>query len=200
MAQHLHLTKVHFPEHSSCPASTVPCSHLVVGYVVDHRLGNGVFDLMLRFGVCAVTGVCCVCFAVELVWACGQRVVVVGGGPGRVCFVAIVFCLNCRQVLCVCVCVCVSCRLSCFGIIDVVGVLFNVLCVRICACACVCVCLRCKCLFLHVCMSVSDFVIGRFVHVHVCVCGVSLARRVSVFCLAHVFCAGYFVCCVNMCC
>ncbi len=101
---------------------------------------------------------------------------------------------------------CVSCRLSCFGIIDVVGVLFNVLCVRICACACVCVCvcvcvcLRCKCLFLHVCMSVSDFVIGRFVHVHVCVCGVSLARRVSVFCLAHVFCAGYFVCCVNMCC
>ncbi len=92
---------------------------------------------------------------------------------------------------------CVSCRLSCFGIIDVVGVLFNVLCVRICACACVCVCVASVCFCMCACLcqilSLEDLCM--------CMC-VFAAFRLRVayqFSVWHMFFVPDILCVVSTC-
>ena len=92
---------------------------------------------------------------------------------------------------------CVSCRLSCFGIIDVVGVLFNVLCVRICACACVCVCVASVCFCMCACLcqilSLEDLCM--------CMCVFAAFRlRVAYQCSVwHMFFVPDILCVVSTC-
>ena len=127
----------------------------------------------------------------------------VGGGPGRVCFVA-TFCLNCRQVLCVCLVGCLVLELSMWSVYCSMFFVFAFVHVRVCVCvfalqvfvfACVHVCVRfCQLEDLCMCMCVC---------VCVCVCVFAAFRlRVAYQCSVwHMFFgAGYCVCCVNMCC
>ncbi len=88
----------------------------------------------------------------------------VGGGPGRVCFVA-TFCLNCRQVLCVCLVGCLVLELSMWSVYCSMFFVFAFVHVRVCVFALQVFVFAC----VHVCV--------RFCHWKICACACVCLRR-----------------------